>query len=131
MQECYSCNRSGSFFCFFPCTARLWNSLPAESFVLTYDLNDFKPRIYIHLSTQFILALFISGFFPIIFLISFLSFASFLVTPYHVLTVLTCVESLEKCGTGWKAFFKSEKKVYYWQSAATSSCFCTRETRDI
>ena len=23
---------------FFPCTARLWNSLPVESFPLTYDL---------------------------------------------------------------------------------------------
>ena len=30
---------------FFPGTARLWNSLPIESFSLTYDLNGFKSRI--------------------------------------------------------------------------------------
>ena len=30
---------------FFPCTARLWNSLPIECFPLTYDLSSFKSRI--------------------------------------------------------------------------------------
>ena len=30
---------------FFPCTTRLWNSLPIERFTLTYDLNGFKTRI--------------------------------------------------------------------------------------
>ena len=30
---------------FFPCTARLWNSLPVECFSLTYDLNGFKSSI--------------------------------------------------------------------------------------
>ena len=30
---------------FFPCTARLWNSLPIECFPLTYDLSGFKSRI--------------------------------------------------------------------------------------
>ena len=30
---------------FFPCTARLWNSLPIEYFPLTYDLSGFKSRI--------------------------------------------------------------------------------------
>ena len=34
--------REGAF-SFFPCTARLWNSLPIECFPLAYDLNDFKP----------------------------------------------------------------------------------------
>ena len=30
---------------FFPCTARLWNSLPIECFPLTYDLNGLRSRI--------------------------------------------------------------------------------------
>ena len=36
---------------FFPCTARLWNSLPIECFSLTCDLNGFKSRINRHLLT--------------------------------------------------------------------------------
>ena len=35
---------------FFPCTARIWDSLPIEWFPLTYDLNCFKSRINRHLS---------------------------------------------------------------------------------
>ena len=35
----------------FPCTARLWNSLPIECFHLTYNLNSFKSRINRHLLT--------------------------------------------------------------------------------
>ena len=34
---------------FFPRTPRLWNSLPAESFPLTYDLNGFKSRVNRHI----------------------------------------------------------------------------------
>ena len=34
---------------FFPCTARLWNSLPIASFPLTNDLSGFKFRINRHL----------------------------------------------------------------------------------
>ena len=30
---------------FFPCTAKLWNSLPIECFPLTYDLSGLKSRI--------------------------------------------------------------------------------------
>ena len=30
---------------FFPCTARFWNSLPIEHFLLTYDLNN-KRKLY-------------------------------------------------------------------------------------
>ena len=36
---------------FFPCTARLWNSLPRECFSLTYDLIGFKSRINRYLLT--------------------------------------------------------------------------------
>ena len=36
---------------FFPRTAKLWNSLPIESFPLTYDLSGFKFRINRHLLT--------------------------------------------------------------------------------
>ena len=36
---------------FFPCTARLWNSLPIECFPLTDDLDCFKSRINRHLLT--------------------------------------------------------------------------------
>ena len=36
---------------FFPRTARLWNSLPVESFPLTYSLKGFKSRINRHLLT--------------------------------------------------------------------------------
>ena len=34
---------------FFRCTASLWNSLPIECFLLTYDQNNFKARIDRHL----------------------------------------------------------------------------------
>ena len=30
---------------FFPCTARLWNSLPIKCFSLTYHLSGFKSKI--------------------------------------------------------------------------------------
>ena len=36
---------------FFPRTARLWNSLPIECFLLTYDLSGFKSRINRHVLT--------------------------------------------------------------------------------
>ena len=36
---------------FFPCTAKLWNSLPTEGFPLTYDLSGLKSRINRHLLT--------------------------------------------------------------------------------
>ena len=36
---------------FFPCTARLWNSLPTKCFPLTYVLSCFKSRISRHLLT--------------------------------------------------------------------------------
>ena len=36
---------------FFPCTARLWNSLPIECFPFTCDLSGFKSRIKKHLLT--------------------------------------------------------------------------------
>ena len=36
---------------FFPCTAKLWNSLPIECFPLTNDQNGFKSRINSYLLT--------------------------------------------------------------------------------
>ena len=36
---------------FFPCTARLWNSLAIKCFPLTYDLSGFKSRINRYLLT--------------------------------------------------------------------------------
>ena len=33
----------------FPRTPRFWNSLPAECFPLTYDLNGFKSRVNRHI----------------------------------------------------------------------------------
>ena len=36
---------------FFPCTARLWNSVPIECFPLPYDLCGFKSRISRYLLT--------------------------------------------------------------------------------
>ena len=37
---------------FFPCTARLWNSLPLKCFPLTYDLSGIKSTINRHLLTE-------------------------------------------------------------------------------
>ena len=37
--------------CFFPDTARLWNSQSIECFPLTFDLNRFKSRVNRHLLT--------------------------------------------------------------------------------
>ena len=36
---------------YFPCTAKLWNSVPIECFPLTCDLNGFTSRINRHLLT--------------------------------------------------------------------------------
>ena len=35
------CYKGGYANSFFPCTARVWNSLPIECFPLTYDLSGF------------------------------------------------------------------------------------------
>ena len=65
---------------FFPCTARLWNSLPTECFPLTYDLIGFKSRI--------ILRFFINRFY-----VCFNLFVvPFLVTPCLVVAVQHCME---------------------------------------
>ena len=53
----------------FPRTARTWNSLPIECFLLTYNLNGFKYRINRHLLTvaslqrNFLYTLIFFGFF--------------------------------------------------------------------
>ena len=38
---------------FFPCTARLWNSLPMKCFSLTYNLSGFKSRIKTPIKSKF------------------------------------------------------------------------------
>ena len=48
ISRCYKVVHVNSFF---PCRARLWNSLPIECFPLTYDLNGFMFRINRHLLT--------------------------------------------------------------------------------
>ena len=68
---------------FFPCTARLWNSLPIECFPLTYDLN-----------CRFFLKRF-----PVCFNLFVLLF---LVTPCLVVAVQLCME--------WISFFLIKKK---------------------
>ena len=45
------CYKDVYFNSFFPCTARLSNSLPLECFLLTYDLSGFTSRINWHLLT--------------------------------------------------------------------------------
>ena len=57
---------------FFPRTARLWNSLPAECFPLTYDINGFKSRVK---DTFFL------GFFLYSFPLRFSYFSSFSCNP--------------------------------------------------
>ena len=61
------CYKDVSVNSFFPCTAKLWNSLPIACFPFTYDLNGFRSRINRHLS-------FVSFFlnrFPVSFFASF------------------------------------------------------------
>ena len=48
ISKCYSDVYVNSFF---PCRARLWNSLPIQCFPLTYDQKNFKSRINRHLLT--------------------------------------------------------------------------------
>ena len=43
------CYKDVYVYSYFPCTARLWNSLPIESFHLTYDLSGSKSKINRHL----------------------------------------------------------------------------------
>ena len=45
------CYRDVCFNSFFSRTARIWNSLPIECFLLTYNLNGFKSRTNRHLLT--------------------------------------------------------------------------------
>ena len=45
------CYKDVSVYSYFPRTARLWNSLPIESFHLIYDLSGSKSRINRHLLT--------------------------------------------------------------------------------
>ena len=54
---------------FFPGTVRLWNYLPTESFLLTYDTNSFKSRANTHFIFGFFLKVLLYAFhlFPLLF----------------------------------------------------------------
>ena len=39
------CYKNGYVNSFFPSTPRLWNSLPAECFPLTYDVSGISPEL--------------------------------------------------------------------------------------
>ena len=70
---------------FFPCTARLWKSLPTECFPLTYDLNDFLSLQLTDTCSLKVLSEEISCMLdPFVLL--------FLVTPCLVLASQPCVE---------------------------------------
>ena len=45
----HSCNKQFYSSSFFPCVARLWNSLPSSCFPTCYDLQKFKSSINSHL----------------------------------------------------------------------------------
>ena len=47
---------------FFPCTARLWNSLPIECFPLTYDLNGYNLLWFLSKEISCILLSFCASF---------------------------------------------------------------------
>ena len=66
----------------FPCTARLWNSLPIECFPLNYDLSGLKSRINRHLNFRFFL-----NRLPVCFNLFVLLF---LVTPCFAVAVQPC-----------------------------------------
>ena len=70
---------------FFPCMARLWNSLPIGCFPLAYDLNDFKSRINRQLLTVGSVLNRFSVCFNFFMLL-------FLVTPCLVAVVQPCME---------------------------------------
>ena len=68
---------------FFPCTAKLWNSLPIECFPLTYDLSGFKSGINRSFDCRFFL-----NRFPVSFNLFVLLF---LITPCLEVAVMPCM----------------------------------------
>ena len=88
---------------FFPCTARTWNSLPAECFPLIYDLSGFKSRVNRQLFTM--------GFSSTAFFYNFHLFLHFLVTPSLVVAVQPCMEWNQFKKIGLSPSFMSSKIV--------------------
>ena len=82
---------------FFPRTARLWNSLPIESFPLSYDLNGFKSRINRHLLiVDFFYKDFLDALIFLCFFFLFLFSCLFLfLFPCLVVAVQPCIEWLK------------------------------------
>ena len=88
---------------FFPCTARTWNSLPAECFPLIYDLSGFKSRVNRQLFTM--------GFSSTAFFYNFHLFLHFLVTPSLVVAVQPCMEWNQFKKIGLSPSFMSSRIV--------------------
>ena len=57
------CYKDVYFNSFFPCTARLWNSLLAECFSLTYDLSGFNFRMKDRIKKVLVSITLVHGFF--------------------------------------------------------------------
>ena len=71
----------------FPCTVKLWNSLPIECFLLTYDLSGFQSRINRNLLTMFFLNRFPASFNLFVLLPLLL-----LVNPCIIVAIKPCME---------------------------------------
>ena len=90
---------------FCPRTARFWNSLPIEFFLLTYDLKSFKSKINRHLLTV--------GFSKEIPVRFNLFVLLFFVTPCFVVAVKPCMEWIPIKIAWWCLHFRPSDEGHY------------------